>query len=115
MSIVFGKPERMSAGYARSAMEGLAMATTFEATLDAIELHTDAPVELAVPTTIAWGTRDVLLLPRQGRRWAEALPGSRLVRLPGLGHTPMPDDPAMVVEVIIRTTEAATTVDPVGA
>jgi pimeloyl-ACP methyl ester carboxylesterase len=105
MKVVFGHPASMSSGYARAALEGLTMATKFEETLE----HMSSDVDLnpiRVPVTIAWGTRDVLLLPAQGRRWAESIPSSRLVRLPGLGHTPMPDDPDMVTDVIVRTAAA---------
>jgi pimeloyl-ACP methyl ester carboxylesterase len=103
LSSVFGRPRAMGRGYARLSIEGLRDATAFEPTVDAnlTIVADDKPIE--VPVTIAWGTRDWLLLPRQGRRWAAALPGSRLVKLPGLGHTPMPDDPGMVVDVIRRT------------
>ncbi|MCH0540050.1 alpha/beta fold hydrolase [Streptomyces sp. MUM 203J] len=54
-----------------------------------------------VPVTIAWGTRDRLLLPRQGPRAKRVVPAARLVRLPGCGHVPMNDDPALVARVIL--------------
>lgn len=74
------------------------------ATLDATEPFSD--VDLAgidAPVTVAWGTRDVLLLPRQGPRFKRAMPHARLIRLGGLGHTPMSDDPATVAHVILAT------------
>ncbi len=103
LSTVFGRPEAVTPGYARKSLQGLVQSTSFEDTLDAAEWVVDDLDPIQAPVTIAWGTRDVLLLPQQGRRWAQALPGSRLVKLPGLGHTPMPDDPAMVADVIRRT------------
>jgi pimeloyl-ACP methyl ester carboxylesterase len=54
-----------------------------------------------IPVTIAWGTQDRLLLRRQGIRAKQAIPGARLVRLPGCGHVPMNDDPALVARVIL--------------
>ncbi|WP_190126134.1 alpha/beta fold hydrolase [Streptomyces inusitatus] len=54
-----------------------------------------------VPVTIAWGTRDRVLLRRQGVRAKRAIPGARLVRLPGCGHVPMNDDPALVARVLL--------------
>ncbi|WP_149181532.1 alpha/beta fold hydrolase [Streptomyces sp. TRM49041] len=54
-----------------------------------------------VPVTIAWGTNDRLLLRRQGVRAKRVMPGARLVRLPGCGHVPMNDDPALVARVIL--------------
>ena len=106
-SITFGRPARMTPGYARLSMDALCDTEVFLDALDAVTAVVEGLPAPVVPTTIAWGTRDYLLLPRQGRRWVEALPGSRLVKLPGLGHTPMPDDPAMVMEVITRTAAAA--------
>ncbi|MGI9017756.1 MAG: alpha/beta fold hydrolase [Euzebya sp.] len=103
LSTIFGRPERMNPAYARLSMEGLGLATAFRDTFQALDLHAQDVKPIEVPVTIAWGSRDRLLLPRQGLRWSRALPGSRLVTLPGLGHTPMPDDPDMVAEVIART------------
>ncbi|MEE8601090.1 alpha/beta fold hydrolase [Euzebya tangerina] len=113
--LVFGHPERLTPGYARLSAAALTRADGFDDTLDAVTLVVQDLPPPQVPTTIAWGTRDRLLFPRQGRRWHQALPGSRLVALPGLGHTPMPDDPEMVVEVVTRTAAAATKVDVAAA
>lgn len=55
-----------------------------------------------VPVTIAWGTRDRLLPPWQAARANRAVPGVRGVWLPGCGHVPMGDDPAMVAGVILK-------------
>ncbi|CAN5454886.1 alpha/beta fold hydrolase [soil metagenome] len=107
MKVVFGKPERMTPGYARASLEALRKETAFKATLDAVEWQVADVKPIDAPVTIAWGSRDFLLLPRQGPRWVAELPGSRLVRLPGLGHTPMPDDPGMIVDVISRTAAAS--------
>ncbi|MEE1755457.1 alpha/beta fold hydrolase [Streptomyces sp. SP18CS02] len=54
-----------------------------------------------LPVTIAWGTADRLLPRRQGIRAKHTVPGARLVRLPGCGHVPMNDDPALVARVIL--------------
>jgi pimeloyl-ACP methyl ester carboxylesterase len=35
------------------------------------------------------------------------LPGAELVRLDGVGHVPMSDDPAAVAELILQVTQAA--------
>ena len=58
------------------------------------------------PVTVAWGSRDLTLYPWQQARVARALPGARQVRLAGLGHVPMSDDPEVVADVILRTTGA---------
>ncbi|MYW99209.1 MULTISPECIES: alpha/beta fold hydrolase [unclassified Streptomyces] len=56
-----------------------------------------------IPVTVAWGTRDRILLRRQGVRAKRVIPDARLVRLPGCGHVPMNDDPALVARVILDT------------
>lgn len=55
-----------------------------------------------MPATIAWGTRDALLLPTQARRARERLSSARHVWLHGCGHVPMGDDPDQVAAVILR-------------
>ena len=59
-----------------------------------------------VPVTIAWGTRDRILLHRQAERAARLLPAARHVTLPGCGHVPMSDAPELVTATILATTGA---------
>jgi pimeloyl-ACP methyl ester carboxylesterase len=59
-----------------------------------------------VPVTIAWGTRDRILLPRQADRAARLMPAARHVTLPRCGHVPMSDAPGLVASVILATTSA---------
>ena len=66
------------------------------------------PRPIDVPVTIAWGTRDGLLLPRQGQRAERLIPGSRLVPLRGCGHVPTWDDPALVAQLILDGVGRAT-------
>jgi pimeloyl-ACP methyl ester carboxylesterase len=53
------------------------------------------------PVLVLWGTKDVILLPRQGRRFERLIPGAELRYLKGLGHVPMSDDPELVAGAII--------------
>jgi pimeloyl-ACP methyl ester carboxylesterase len=55
---------------------------------------------LNTPVLLLWGTKDVILLPRQGRRFERLIPGAELRYVKGLGHTPMSDDPELLVEAI---------------
>lgn len=57
--------------------------------------------DLDVPITVAWGTRDLLLWPRQVRTARRCLPQARFVPLPGCGHVPMYDDPTLVAQVLL--------------
>ncbi len=79
----------------------LAHAEGFAETLRAgrtVQFTDDVP---GIPVTVAWGSRDRLLVPRQGVRAKRVLPRARLVRLPGCGHVPMNDDPALVARVLL--------------
>ena len=60
--------------------------------------------QIACPVLIVWGTRDVLLPRRQGPRFAQRIPGARLVELPGLGHVPMADDAELVARTVLDFT-----------
>lgn len=56
-----------------------------------------------VPTTIAWGDKDRLLLPNQARRARRELPQAHHVPLPDCGHVPMLDDPDLISRVVRDT------------
>ncbi len=55
-----------------------------------------------VPVTIAWGRQDRLLPRRQALVARDRLPQARFVLLPGCGHVPMSDDPALVAGLLLR-------------
>ncbi|MFC8495686.1 alpha/beta fold hydrolase [Streptomyces sp. NPDC057235] len=101
-STIYARPARRSPDAVVAETLALRGATGFHQTLAAgrTVLFRD-DVSSSVPVTVAWGTRDRLLLRRQGVRAKHALPGARLVRLPGCGHVPMNDDPALVARVIL--------------
>jgi pimeloyl-ACP methyl ester carboxylesterase len=61
---------------------------------------------IGVPVTIAWGTRDHILMPANMKVARERLPNARFVWLPGCGHVPMTDDPPLVARVILEGTGA---------
>lgn len=67
-----------------------------------------------VPTTIAWGTRDLVLLPYQALRARHLLTQAQHVWLRGCGHVPMSDDPDLVVRTILNCTGGATAPDRIG-
>ena len=60
-----------------------------------------------VPVTVAWGTRDKILLHRQAARAQRGLPGARHIDLRACGHVPMSDAPARVAAAILATTKEA--------
>ncbi|WP_333738277.1 alpha/beta fold hydrolase [Streptomyces sp. IBSBF 2806] len=100
-STIYARPGRRSPEAVVAETLALARATGFDETLKAgitVKFTEDLP---GVPVTVGWGTRDWLLVRRQGVRVKQVIPAARLVRLPGCGHCPMNDDPALVARVIL--------------
>ncbi|MDF0529858.1 alpha/beta hydrolase [Tsukamurella sp. 8F] len=62
----------------------------------------DGAIPSDVPVTIAWGTRDLVLLPYQARRARKQLPQAEHIWLEGAGHVPMSDDVDSVVDILLR-------------
>jgi pimeloyl-ACP methyl ester carboxylesterase len=97
-----GRPWKVPVQDAVENLRALAAAPSFDATLHAMSHERFRGSEaIDVPVTIAWGQRDFLLIPRQGRRAVRAIPGARLVTLRGCGHIPTYDDPQLVAEVLL--------------
>lgn len=107
-SQIIARPWRMTPEDAASTLRTLADSTAFPETLE----HTVATdsarglEQISCPVTIAWGSRDALLFPRQAERFVQAIPGAKHRPLPGLGHVPMIDDPDSVARVILHVTTA---------
>jgi pimeloyl-ACP methyl ester carboxylesterase len=109
MSTIVSRPSRMSPEQALADMAAfLAARPALDAILATGALFT-GKVPDDIPVTIAWGSRDRLLRPRQALVAREWLPGATFVRLPGCGHVPMTDDPAMVARVLLRGSEPGRT------
>jgi pimeloyl-ACP methyl ester carboxylesterase len=65
------------------------------------------PADRDYPVRLVWAERDrVLPFKHFGSPMLERLPGAELVRLRGVGHVPMSDDPARVAELILEVTRA---------
>jgi len=71
---------------------------------DGITFTQSVPAD--VPVTIAWGAKDRMLPPRQARGARQRLPHATFVALPGCGHVPMTDDPALVARVLLDGSDA---------
>ncbi len=63
--------------------------------------------EIRVPTTVAWGDTDRLLLPSEARVARSRLPEATHVTLPDCGHCPQVDHPDLVVDVVVATIDRA--------
>ncbi len=101
-SAVVSRPSRMSAEQARGDMAAfLAARPALDLVLDQMTQFTGT-VPPGIPVTIAWGTKDRLLPPRQVLVAKAALPQARFLPLRGCGHVPMTDDPALVADVLLQ-------------
>jgi pimeloyl-ACP methyl ester carboxylesterase len=94
----YGRPWRLSPREALAAVDAFVDAPAFDAVLEASgHYRFGAGDELrGVPVTIAWGTRDALLIARQATRARRLLPWAQHVALHGCGHVPCRDDPEAV-------------------
>jgi pimeloyl-ACP methyl ester carboxylesterase len=64
------------------------------------------------PVTVAFGSRDFILLPWQSRHIERLPPGTHVGSLPRCGHVPMADDPPAVVALVAAATARALTERP---
>jgi pimeloyl-ACP methyl ester carboxylesterase len=65
------------------------------------------PADRDYPVRLVWAERDLVLpFKHFGSPMLERLPGAELIRLSGVGHVPMSDDPARVAELILEVTTA---------
>jgi pimeloyl-ACP methyl ester carboxylesterase len=79
----------------------LAAAPGFDLTLlETLDRQAAGLTEIRCPVLVLWGTRDMVLIPRQGRRFARLIPNCELRYLKGLGHVPMSDDPELLATAI---------------
>ncbi|NEB40358.1 alpha/beta fold hydrolase [Streptomyces sp. SID14515] len=102
-STIYARPGRRSPEAVVAETLALRGATGFHQTLEVGRGASFGEDVKGIPVTVAWGTRDRILLRRQGVRAKRVIPDARLVRLPGCGHVPMNDDPALVARVILDT------------
>lgn len=95
-----GRPWRADPGELIEQTRLFADAPGFDETLGQLDEQVAGLDEVRCPVLVLWGTRDVILLPRQGRRFERLIAGSELRYLPGLGHVPMSDAPELLSEAI---------------
>jgi pimeloyl-ACP methyl ester carboxylesterase len=101
-SVVISRPSRMSPEQARGDMAAFMAARPAMHLVLAQMTQFSGAVPGNIPVTIAWGTKDRLLPPRQVLVAKAALPQGRFLPLRGCGHVPMTDDPALVADVVLQ-------------
>jgi pimeloyl-ACP methyl ester carboxylesterase len=97
----FGRPWRANPDDLLEQAELFANAPGFHATLPhTLHRQVRGLDAIRCPVLVLWGTRDLVLLPRQGRRFERLISGAELRYLKSLGHVPMSDDPARLAAEI---------------
>ena len=103
-----GQPMRLTAEYAQAAIHAMGACPGFDATFTATAPRRYlATTPISAPVTVAFGSRDRLLLRHQSRYLGQLPPGTHLEALPGCGHIPMADDPGAVTALITRSARRA--------
>ena len=109
---IVARPENMPPGQAEQDAYAFLRAREAVAAILAEKAEFTQTVPPDIPVTIAWGSKDRILLPSQARVARQRLPHARFVRLPGCGHVPMTDDPGLVARVLLAgSTSAGTSAD----
>jgi pimeloyl-ACP methyl ester carboxylesterase len=100
-------PERIPAKQGRDLVLGWIASSGYEGANRAMRTHVFDPAGYPeLPVTLAWGECDRLVAPpRPERRPA----GSRYLVLPGVGHTPMWDDPELIAETLLEGSSVSAT------
>lgn len=101
---VYGDPSRVSAPLVDRYYELTLREGNRVALMRRMDQLAPGPVErlpeIKVPTLILWGGKDRLIPPVWGEKFHAAIPGSRLVRFPSLGHVPQEEDPAATLAAL---------------
>jgi pimeloyl-ACP methyl ester carboxylesterase len=110
-SMLYGHPSRMTEEIMLADLLSMVGAKGFDLVANAGREYRFASPAPTVPVTVAWGTRDRILWPRQARRAAALLPRARHVWLHQAGHVPMLDEPEQVASLILATCAAGASAD----
>jgi pimeloyl-ACP methyl ester carboxylesterase len=104
-----GHPFHLPYEPVKTAVHDMAAAPGFRETLRALEKRQfEDGAAITVPVTVAFGSRDRVLLPGVARRRDQLPDQTRWVTLPGCGHVPMFDDPAATADLLLRASDPAT-------
>lgn len=108
LAALFGRPGHVTREEARGHVAGLARSTSFPEARRSFTHYSLRPEDdfgklRDIPVTVAWGTRDITLIHRtQSARAREVLPFARHIDLPGCGHLPFSDNPALCADVLLE-------------
>src|SRR5205823_3023655 len=58
--------------------------------------------QMDCPSVVVWGDQDRFVSPKLGDRLADIIPGSRLIRLPGIGRLVPEESPDALANIILE-------------
>jgi pimeloyl-ACP methyl ester carboxylesterase len=94
------RPERIPAAAGRRLVLGWIDASGYEGANRAMRTHVFDPTDYPeLPVTLAWGELDRLVAPPRPERRPG---GASYLVLPGVGHTPTWDDPALIAATLLE-------------
>ena len=103
-----GRPFQLTPDYARAAIHSIGTSPGFDPVLKATaprRFLATAPIN--APVTVAFGSRDLILLRHQSRHLDQLPPSTQIKALPGCGHVPIADDPRAVAALIMESAARA--------
>jgi pimeloyl-ACP methyl ester carboxylesterase len=108
LSTFAAHPERIPADAGRELVLGWIDSNGYDGANRAMRTHVFDPAGYPedVPVTIAWGDQDRLVGPPKPERRPA---GARFLVLPGVGHTPMWDDPELIARTLLEGSAVSTT------
>jgi pimeloyl-ACP methyl ester carboxylesterase len=102
---VFAHPEELTQDDVRSQVAAMGRSAGFLPTFRAIRnlRYRADPDVVAGPVTVAFGSKDRILLARQSRFVDQLPPQTRHVTIADAGHVPMSDAPERVAEIVLTS------------
>jgi pimeloyl-ACP methyl ester carboxylesterase len=110
LSTQVAHPARVSPDYVAASLRAFALAPVVGQLLEALSHEQVRPLSggQCFPIRLVWPYRDMVLPFRDfGAPMVARIPDAELVRIRGVGHVPMSDDPATVAKLILEVTTAA--------
>jgi pimeloyl-ACP methyl ester carboxylesterase len=102
MGAVVARPGRMNPEQVQADMAGILRSGAAVHAVLSTFLSFTLPVPDSVPVTIAWGSKDRILSPKNAEVARERIPHARFRSLAGCGHVPMTDDPELIASVLLE-------------
>lgn len=100
LAAFYGHPSRVPYDEAVIGATSLAANHLLDQTM-AASFGFPAVADDALPVTVAWGRRDMILPVYQARRVHRVFPQARVLVLPRIGHVPMTDDPDLISTILL--------------